>query len=617
MLFLEGPSTSTEQEQEREQVVSTPSTTNLQADPSDFLARTALSQFYHNGIDTSDWHIFQVADDFRLAYIGVPVSNLSHLVKLRRSHLRSRQVSRPLRQTLVQEALGRAPYVNFSLKDLNEFAATTTNTQGQHIDTPLPLHFPYPQIRPLEVRHTGNQANPQVRRGLSTDALPFLGEEVRKSLLKAYFDRIHPTFPVITPSMILQKDGKLPGSAPPLLVHAVLLAGANVCTHPQVVRARSWIKSALFRAAGMLFHQRSEKDRLHLTQAALLFTWHINDGDTVAGGPWYWIGAALRISCGQGAHRLNPLLPDFERIMYKRSWWCAFVSEAFSALETGRPCAVRPPDTDQSVPTEEELNWDGKQPSVVTTDGHESTITEERSPRLEPGLGSSHVPFFYHKSLISLAKIAMDVSALHAPAESTTVTTTSIDARLAKWSLGQSASATASGGDFFSTLLRLYFHMVVLCLHRNRRRESSDSQSACSAAAESIITAMDRLADLDSLDRCHFPVVSAVTAAAIQLVHEIRSAIATGAYVVGLNRLERLGHTITFAKCLAPLWPTAEAVHNVFEGLRKEYEDQIATSLDPTQEASVPPDEPDWASLFAAADHIPTTDDWFEMDTGE
>lgn len=605
MLYFEPPNPSVEQEQD--QVEDTPSTPGLQADDSNFLARTALSQFYHNGIESSDWHIFQVADDFRLAYIGAPVSNLSHLVQLRCSHLRLRQASRPTQHTLVQEALGRAPYVAFSFKDLYQFAASPTDSQGQNIDSPLPLHFPYPQIRPLEARHTGDQAHPGIPRDLSTDALTFLGEKVRESLVKAYFDSIHPSFPAIAPSMILQNDGKLSSTAPPLLVHAVLLAGANVCSHPQVVRARPSIKAALFRTAGMLFHRRSEKDRLHLTQAALLFTWHINDGDTVAGGPWYWIGVALRISCGQGAHRLNPLLPDFERIMYKRSWWCAFVSEAFSALETGRPCAVRPPDTDQSVPTEEELNWDGKQTSVTTAGGQESATAEEQSLGLGPRTVCSQVPYLYHKHLISLAKIAMDISALNAPAESTSITMASLDARLAKWSLG-----ATSGGDFFSISLRLYFHMVVLNLHRNYRRESSDSQSTCSAAAESIITAMDRIIDLDSLGRCHFPVVSAITAAAIQLVHEIRSAIATGAYVVGLNRLGLLQRATKFAKCLAPLWPTAEAVHNVFEGLRREYEDQVAKSLDPTHGTSVPYDEPDWASLFAAADHIPTSEDWFE-----
>ena len=235
---------------------------------SDFLARTALSRFFHNGIDFSDWHIFQVGDDFRLAYIGTTVSNMTHLAELRRTCQDS-----ACQQPFVEDGLWQQLLVRTGV-DLNKKTAP-------------PLHYPYPQIRPL------SHWNPQVQtmlhsaQDLASDLPSFPVQETRAALVKAYFEHIHPLFPLLTPSTFLHPDGTLRESSSPLLYQAVLLPGAQVCSHPRVVREKARLQSILLRRASMLFHLRHEKDRLHLTQAALLFTWHVPDGDTVAGGPWY------------------------------------------------------------------------------------------------------------------------------------------------------------------------------------------------------------------------------------------------------------------------------------------------------------------------------------------
>lgn len=569
---------------EREPAVNSPESAVSRFEEADHLARTALSRFFQNGIDFSDWHVFQVADDFRLAYIGTAVSNLSHLADLRRSQGATGPGGRGAAPQ--SQGDGDALWQQF-------LVAPSVDVTRPSACPASSLHYPYPQIRPLTLGRPPAPTLLDSPQDLASDLSSFPVQETREALVRAYFEHIHPVFPLLTPSTFLHSDGTLRSSPPLLLYQAVLLAGAQVCSHPRVEHERSLLKSVLFRRAGMLYHLRHEKDRLHLTQAALLFTWHINDGDTVAGGPWYWTGVALRVSCAQGAHRHNAHLPTFERIMYKRSFWCAFVAEAFSALETGRPCAVRPEDVDQSLPTEAELEWDQRQ----NTSRLDLRVEEQEQ---EPALAVGGMPFAYHQHMIELAFIVMDLLTLSAPSTTQRPTVPSIEGRLALWSLRAGLAAVDAGEDFFRSQLRLYYNLVVLNLHRNYRKNSDDSQKTCTTAAESILASLERIAALGLMGRCHFPVVIAVTAAGIQLVQDIRATLATNAYLVCLNHLERLARMIGCAKLLAQFWPNAEAVHQVFEGLREEYEDQIQKALDPDEVPCVSASEPPWDSLFAS-----------------
>lgn len=581
---------------------------------SNYLARTALSKFYLDGIKFSNWQVFQVADDFRIVYVGAPVSNMSHLVELGRSQRSSRGAVLDQQPQQSEDESSQMQYDNVEQngqQQRQQILVTQSIGDDQRHDSTL--HYPYPQIRPINSWLPGPQAFLRAAPDLATDLSSFPSKEVCASLLKAYFDNIHPTFPVVTPATFLQQDGTPTGLPPLLLYQAVLLAGAHVCSHPRVVKERWLVKATLFRRAAMLFHLRHEKDRLHLTQAALLLTWHINDGDNVAGGPWYWTGVALRISCGQGGHRHNAQLPAFERIMYKRSWWCAYVSEAFSALETGRPCAVRPEDIDQSLPTEKELDWDRRQTSkpMSSSDSDGDTILAH------PGQYEK-VPFKYHKHVIELASIVMDILALNTPSGLKDQDPSAVDSRLALWLMDTELASSATDEDFYVSHLRLYYNMVVLQLHRNYRKKLHDSQLACSTAADSVVIALERIVALDALGRCHFPVVSAVTAAGIQLVQDIRSAITTNAYLVCLNRLERLGRLINCSKSLGQYWPHAEAVYNVFEGLRKDYECQVTKGLHPWEESCDPGTEPDWNNIFASMQvpdigQMPGEDDWLNF----
>ncbi|RFN51753.1 putative cutinase transcription factor 1 beta [Fusarium flagelliforme] len=368
------------------------------------------------------------------------------------------------------------------------------------------------------------------------------------------------------------------GTAVSNLVHlSVLMAGAHACPHPLVANDRHAVQNILFRRASMLYHMRHESDRMHLLQAAALFTWHIGDGDTVAGGPWYWAGIAVLIGTGSGAHRNSPHLPAAETAQYRRCWWSAFFCEVFSALETGRPCAVRAEDIDQLPLRQEDMTDTGTtDPAMTETSG----VTPD---------------FLNH--LVDLAYIGLDVISLNAPARDRMIDISSIDARLGLWSLRSGISTVAEDDDSWTCHLRMHYNLLLLHLHRNL--PSPSSSSICSAAAQAIVTSLEKLSARDELRQCHFTSVSAVTAAGIQFAGEIRAAVTSQTFLVAINALERLSRLLRCTLMLARHWPNAEAVHSVFEELHREYEILVTQRLQGEQ-VMVPESPPDWNRLLGA-----------------
>ncbi|KAF4548378.1 Hypothetical protein D9617_28g064840 [Elsinoe fawcettii] len=207
-------------------------------------------------------------------------------------------------------------------------------------------------------------------------------------------------------------------------------------------------------------------------------------------------------------------------------------------------------------------------------------------------------PIRYHVALVELAYIALRVIEMNAPARINIQSLQTIDGLLANWLL--KVEMDSAGMDEYSkTLLRLHYQLVILHLHRNHAEESNDSQVTCKTAAQTIVSCLETIANLDLLMRCHFTVVSAATAAGIQIVHEARAAILSENMLAALGLLEQLDRLVRCTRALAEYWPSSEGVGNVFDGLKKDYQQIIAQSLDHA-EGLVPDLQPDWDSLFAS-----------------
>jgi transcriptional regulatory protein AMDR len=290
----------------------------------DSVAKESLVQFFRHGIRSQSWTLFDDLIRARMCYIGTPLSNLSHLVHEERCN-------------------------------------DSTN-----------LHYPIPPIR----RAVSWKPDPDLlslgnSQYVVQDLASFPVKEVRDALVESFFNDINPGFPVVDEAEFrIQYEDK--DSPPPLLLyHAVLLAGAHACQHRKVVESRPIVKAVMFRRAKTLFDLRYENDRAALVQAALLFSWHVENADSVSSNSYHWIKNACSVAFGLGMHRdltsgSTSVMPKETRRMFRRLWWTVFQAEVMSSLDHGRPLMINPNDVDQPPLTEDDfIEIDGRIVSQV------------------------------------------------------------------------------------------------------------------------------------------------------------------------------------------------------------------------------------------------------------
>ncbi|XP_014561852.1 hypothetical protein COCVIDRAFT_11691 [Bipolaris victoriae FI3] len=472
-------------------------------------ARNCLSRFFGEGITAQDWNLFDLEDSFRVAYTGTNVSNLAQLVRL---HLELRS----LPANFLSLSLGE---MSTSVPQMHDFGWHANGDTSVEMTMPeIARHYLYPPIRTLPQWTPAPESLPFSRDALA-DVSSFPAQEVRDALVKAYFDNVHPSFPIISQSAFMD------------------------CTHPLVAKDRHAVKSVLFRRASMLYHLRHATDRAQLIQAAFLFTWHVSDGDTVASGPWYWSGVAARVGCGLGAHRKSSVLPNWVSFMYRRCWWAAFISDVFSALETGRPCTVRAEDIDQVLMSVEE----------VTNLHLPGAVSSDLDPRLH-----------FLNRMVQLALIGVDVLSTNAPARTEPVDVSKITTRLAVWALqGGLSTASTDHDDSLSCLLRIHYNLMLLYFHRALSTNTS-SQEICAVSAHGILISFEKLAAMGYIAQCPFIGVGAAAAVGIQTVNDIRTTIGKGHHLLAIESINRLSRLLRLLQRLAEYWPNAESVLTIF-----------------------------------------------------
>ncbi|EXJ80443.1 hypothetical protein A1O1_08588 [Capronia coronata CBS 617.96] len=471
------------------------------------LTKESLTQFFQHGVDTTEWLVFDNnGDHVRLAYIGTPASNLTHLVNLKK----------PTRPT---------------------------------------LHYPFPPIRSPLPWKPNTIWNLRGNIDIADDISCFPSKEARDALVEAYFTRIHPSFPIIEEAKF-RRQYEDPDMPPPLLLfQAVLLAGAHVCDHPLVAESRAVVKGTLFRRASLLFHIRHENDRLHLMQAAMLFTWHLENADTVTSGSYYWLGVACRIGFGMGVHRdvshgAATRLPQWERRLYRRVWWTIFQAETFSALDHGRPCMINIRDTDQ--------------PPLKIDDFLEG----------DRQLPNAQVSFEFCAKNVKLCFIILDILDMTRPQGSGSgPDAASVSLALAQWALD-----LPQGDDFLSCQLRLHYNLIQLHLHRNLV-DSADSRDICIEATQAIISLFELMISQGTIGRCYFTANMAITAAAIHTANIIKMALDKSSTLVATNAHNQLSRLLRCATELAKYWPNVGAVNALFEGLLSDLRTLIVSGV--------------------------------------
>lgn len=497
----------------------------------DTLAKTALSRFFHQ-INRSNWEVFRDKGYTRIAYIGTSGSNLAKLVE--------------------EEGFNTC------------------------------LHLPFPSVRPT-LPWKPSPTMPLIHwysNSFVDDISALPAREVRDELIESFFNKIHPGFPIVDESEF-RSQYKSPDNPPPLLLfQAVLLAGAHVSEHPNIVSRRSQVKKVIFRRAKALFDLHYENDRMHVVQAALLFMFYLEGADDICSNVYYWAGVACRVAFGLGMHRdlatdLPILMPKEDRRIYRRIWWTLFQVEVLSSLHHGRPSMIDLDEVDQSpLRTDDFVEQNGQLNEKIDID-YCIQNTE-----------LCHI-------IVSIIKLSSPgaVRRYSAAPELFQVSQESTDMRLVSWYLNLPAALTepidkSKSEAFWALQLQLHYNLALLHLHRlpgelfppADSAHEDNSSVTCQTAATAISKLFDDILAAQVISRCWFTALTSLLATAIQVGHEARTAARNRAAILAIQAQARLQRLLPAMSAVSAYWPSAEAILHVYKDLLVQFKRQSQAS---------------------------------------
>ncbi|RFU33870.1 hypothetical protein B7463_g2470, partial [Scytalidium lignicola] len=204
--------------------------------------------------------------------------------------------------------------------------------------------------------------------------------EIADSFVAAFFDRVHPTLPIIDRSGFMKRyysAATKPSNTSLLLIQSILLSGSTTFEHPSLNLSYGEVSWRLYGRAKALVDNRFEQDRLVLVQAHLLFSTFVSDScDDTIQNMWLSLGSAIRIAQGLGMHRSlgKANASDSMRRQWKRIWWSLFVHDTLCSFEWGRPRAINLADSD--VEELNEIDFQPEDPGSLPSTEHTQFFLE-------------------------------------------------------------------------------------------------------------------------------------------------------------------------------------------------------------------------------------------------
>ncbi|PYI13136.1 hypothetical protein BO99DRAFT_427302 [Aspergillus violaceofuscus CBS 115571] len=211
---------------------------------------------------------------------------------------------------------------------------------------PSKVQYPIPPSIAQTLSHT-----PQTEAPVSLPVALILPPlPVAEKLIRAFFELIHPAFPVIDRHEFSHLYTQ--GQASPLLLQAIFLLGFTVGDE-------SLIHAAGYSDRAALYDADYETCRDTIVAALLLlgFYW---SGPEDQKDTCYWIGCATNAAQALGMHRSisQSGTPQSVRCLRKRIWWSVYTRDRHTAAAFGQPCRIRDEDCDIEPPTQEDLEFD-------------------------------------------------------------------------------------------------------------------------------------------------------------------------------------------------------------------------------------------------------------------
>ncbi|KAH7073311.1 fungal-specific transcription factor domain-containing protein [Paraphoma chrysanthemicola] len=164
--------------------------------------------------------------------------------------------------------------------------------------------------------------------------------ENSRQLIEAYFQYVHPTFPVIDAEAFLQHYAAngLEGINLLLLWSMFSISTSYVSASPQKAYKKMYASRAK-----LLFDLTPENDKIVLVQSALLLSFWFEDGEDVKQS-WYWSSIAIGIAQTLGLHHSTTTVATqttaMQRSLWLNIWYCCMYRDVWLAFGMGRPLRI-------------------------------------------------------------------------------------------------------------------------------------------------------------------------------------------------------------------------------------------------------------------------------------
>ncbi|CAN6675190.1 hypothetical protein TRVA0_112S00122 [Trichomonascus vanleenenianus] len=204
-------------------------------------------------------------------------------------------------------------------------------------------HVSMGNISQVKAPHPFSSVSPSSASSLQlipASAIFSLQAGVLDALVAAYFQAVHPFYPVINRQWFAEKYAR--NEVPQLLLNAVCFAACYHCEQLVIYRAgyssRDKAKEAFYTEAKRLFDDEQEEDILIILQTAVLLSFYGGKPKRV----WNnrsWLAIAVTIAEDLGLHRSTARMrmDESDKNHLKVIWWCIVFRDFMTSLNFGRP----------------------------------------------------------------------------------------------------------------------------------------------------------------------------------------------------------------------------------------------------------------------------------------
>lgn len=397
--------------------------------------------------------------------------------------------------------------------------------------------------------------------------------ELCDDIVKAFFDKIHPTLPVINKTKFMRQYNDPTNSPSLLLLQSILVAGSKVCRNPSLfdMNGSSQLATLTFyKRAKALFDTQYETDRIAAIEATLLLGLWNDEPQAALGNVFFWIRMAIIIAQGIGLHReiKDSLIPLVDRRHLRRLWWALFARDRTCATALGRPVIINLDDCDVSMLTLDDFIEDEPdRPSPYEVDKTEAL-------------------FFIHSVKLSeimglVLQQQFSIDAEVSRKMNRAVDATQCDLAMATWINSLPPELKYSIRDrrvhrFLPAYLHLNYYTVLCLLHRSNilhRRNVKDekvpdypSWGIAFQAAHMISRILENMSKFHEMADCPSFVVYSCFSAMILLIYQTES----NSKQVQIAAQRALAICSSAMEQLAKNWPSAKTVLMLFKALNKD-----------------------------------------------